>query len=760
MLALAFLVHGFHARRRLGWFFLAGAALAMAVGARPSYVVGGIALPMIALGLWWIGRTQGSWRWIPVWNWWADVAVLGGSFAAIVGALLFYNYARFHNPLEFGLNYQLTGTVESRVKHFSLSFMPFNGYIYFLAPAQWGRYFPFVQLIRPPAAPQDYYGIEYPYGVLTNMPLTMLAFLWPLGILRRGSEGRRSLSVLGIVLTTFFIAMGAFLCGFVTGAQRYMSDFTPSLVLLGCLGLLGAERALEPLPPWLRRIGCTSLGFLSAFSIFFGVMTSFQLHGLFRINSPEVYASVARAFNMPVFLWEKATGFKYGPLEITLKFPHGRTGKIEPLVSTGWEFYSDHLFVIYLDDHTVRLGFDHISHGTKISAPLELDFDTVHKIRVEMGSLYPPGEHPYYSGMTELEKASLLRWLKVVVDGKPAIETTQAFYDASPESISIGKASATHAYGERFSGTVLSVKRGDFRPLSEPRGVYGSIVLQLFFPRNVAGHSHPLVTTGVTGKADVLYVRYISDDVVRFGYDHWGIGMVESGDVPIQHDIQQRLEIRMPALMRETPSPYTLMRPVLLVQLDDQVVWATQVAAHASSPSDISIGRNSAGSSVCEPEFTGMITSVSRERELVEPETRDTLHARVRLLLAKGRPGTRDPLFVRGRAGAADLLYVEYIDGSHVRFGWDHWGVGGTMSQPISVDYTRIHDIEASFHPDLVNRSLVLSMDGVEVLVGNGEVYPASPESVMVGLNRIGASTCGEAFNGAIVSVQFPDTKP
>lgn len=755
MLAVALLLQGLHTRRRNGWFLLAGCALGLAVGARPSYVAAAVILPLAVLGLWWKGVRCSRWGWLPPRSWWGESLVLGGSFAAVVAGLLVYNYARFHNPLEFGLNYQLTGTVESKVKHFSLSFMPFNGYIYFLSPAQWSRYFPFVQLIRPPSPPAGYYGIEYPYGVLVNMPLTLLALAWPLGLLRRTPAGRIQLALAGWGITVLFVVMAVFLCGFVTGAQRYMADFTPSLVLLGCLGLLGVEWALAGAPRWLGRTMRPMLAVVAAFSVFFGVMVSFQLHGLLKTMSPASYTPLARAFNLPVYLWEKATGFHCGPVEITLKLPHGRAGKIEPLVSTGWEFYSDHVFILYLDDKTVRIGFDHLSHGTKISSPIELDFDVEHKVRVELGSLYPPAEHPYFAGMTELEQSSLLRWLRVTVDDKPVIETSQVFYEGSPESLSVGRASATRAYGERFTGQILSVKRGEFRPLSEPRGIYGPITLLLYFPRGVAGRSQPLVTTGVTGKADVLYVRYVTDDVVRFGYDHWGVGAWESGDVPVEHDLQHRLEIRLPALMREPEDSYTALRRVLLITLDERVVWSAQVPVHASTPNDVYIGRNSAGSSVCEPEYSGMITSVARERETLEPAERDPNHARIKLLFPRGRPGTRDPVFVRGAAGAADVIYAEYTDAEHLVLGWDHWGVGAQTTAPIAIDYGRIHEVEVKFNP-AGGPTVELDLDGVEVLTTKAAVYPATADTVTVGLNRIGASTCGETFNGAVVGVEFP----
>lgn len=760
MLALLLLVEGIVRRRATAWWIFAGLAMGLAIGSRPSYMAGALALPLAAVLRWWQIDRRLGWR-PAVQKWIQETCALGFPCALVVGGLLFYNFARFGDPMEFGLNYQLTGLVESKVKHFSSTFIPFNAYIYYLAPAQWGRYFPFIQFIRTPPQPPFYYGFEYPYGVLVNMPVLLLALLWPCALIRRKVEERRRLTGVGVTVSVFFLAMALFLAGFVTGAQRYMVDFTPSLVALAMIGLLAFERLATGWQRWIRApmvFGAVAVG---GFSIFFGVMTSFQLHGIFPVASPETYRRVAYAFNVPSYLWEKVTGFKQGPLEISLRFPKGRGGAIEPLVSTGWEFYSDHIYIHYLDEKSLRIGMDHTSHGTILSAPQEIDFDREHVVRVEMGSLYPPEAHPFFAGKTEVERASLSRWLRVMLDGKTIIEAAQSFYESAPENIQIGKVDYTRAYGDRFTGTITSVKRGSYKVLSEPNGVFGPVGLKVLFPTNCVGRSQPLLATGKPGAADTFYVMYTAENRVKFGYDHWGAGALESPEVEIQHSAPHGLVIRMPSLASpQAKSAYTALQPSLLVVMDDRVIWAAQAEFHPTHPSQVYFARNGAGASVCEPDFTGTITAIEREREAVEPKDRRADFVAMKLVFPKGKVGQADPLFGRGIAGAADMVIVKYRDADHISFGLDHWGIGLLESELVPINMDLAHDVSVRFenHGSIAGDSkIVVRLDGRVVWETTSMIYPATPESVTVGLNRLGASTCNEVFGGVLVSVRFQE---
>lgn len=755
MLALAFTWAGLVLRGRSLWWALAGLSLGMAVGSRPVYVAGSVLVVVVPLCLWWSTRAASGWRWWPRAPWWRDTLAFGLSYSAVIAAILFYNYQRFGNPAEFGLNYQLTSSVESKVTHFSPRFIPFNSYIYYLAPAQWGRYFPFIQFIRPPQSPTGYYGFEYPYGLLANMPVLLLALVWPLGLLRRCRMSRHVLASMGVGLTCFYLAMALMLVGFLTGAQRYMVDFAPSLALLSVLGLLGLERALHTLAPVLRRLLLATAAAAAVASVFFGLMTGFQLHGLLKTMSPGSYARLAGVFNVPSHLWERLTGFRHGPLELRLRFPQGKAGQLEPLVSTGWEFYSDHVFVHYLDEGHVRLGFDHTSHRTLWSAPLEIDFAAEHLVRVEMGSLYPPREHPLFAGKTDAELGSILRWCRLTLNGRTAVESTQTFYEASPESVRIGGVDYTRAYGEKFTGQILEVRRGDYSVASQPRNPYGPVSLTVLFPQAV-GRVQPLLATGAPGRADTLYVRYVAEGVARLGYDHWGYGALESQDFAIRTDVVHQLQIRMPSLMPKRPELEDAgVSPGLLVLLDGQIIWATAAGSHPCHPDEVYIAHNGVGSSVCEQEFGGLVTAITREADEPAPALKKADRVRLRFAVNQvGAPGTFEPLVARGVTGAADLLLLEYLDGKAIRLAVDHWGTGLRRSEPIAIDRYAIQDLHVQFkEPDRV----VVDLNGQRVWEVEVPLYPADPSTLTLGANKVGASTAAPLFSGVLLSGSFPE---
>ena len=137
------------------------------------------------------------------------------------------------------------------------------------------------------------------------------------------------------------------------------------------------------------------------------------------------------------------------------------------------------------------------------------------------------------------------------------------------------------------------------------------------------------------------------------------------------------------------------------------------------------------------------------------------------VVFPNGPGGSREPLVVTGRQGSGDLVYVVYTDPAHVAFGFDHWGGGGVVGQPVAVDYGRAHRVSVTLQslypaesPAHASTRVRVALDGVAALEGNSPCYPAGAEHIFVGRNPIGGSTCGQAFNGRIVTVERPPIPP
>ncbi len=607
MLMLGCIYRAWHSRRMAAWLFAAGLCLGLAVGARANYVAGVAAFAVPGCALWWRGRREGHWRWIPNRQWWGRAAALGGGFALVMAGLAWYNFARFGDPFEFGTTYQFTNPYGAVGKLFSLRLVKFNAIVYFFAPAQWSRYFPFAKMIHPPPVPAAYSGIEYVYGLFANFPFAWLAFLAPLAWQRRSEAQARDLRAFVGTTALFFASVCGLLLTFVSATGRYMVDFTPTLMLLACIGLLGAERLVAS--PWrtgLRWVG----GLAAAFSVFVGVMLNFQVHDLLRQSNSALYRRLSHGFDLPVYAAERLGGTQFGPLEIALRFPRGLDGKLQLLLTTGWDYESDYVLVNYIDRQHVKLGFHHTNYAVDWSPLLPVDFGTVHRLQVQMGSLFPPLGHPYFDGKSHAAVADISRGLRISLDGQTAFDARRYFYDGSPGSLHV----ADHRAGAPFppfSGTILSVRRMPYTPPPEGTTGDGVVQLKLSFPSGVINRGLPLLVTGETGRGDVLFLRFVRPGVVHFCYDHWGIGLWESGDVPVAEGAGHRLRILMPSLAPFGPEPGA--KAELDVDLDGKRVWTARVPAYPADPRDIYIGQNGIGASSCEQEFPEAISRVSSD---------------------------------------------------------------------------------------------------------------------------------------------------
>ncbi|HEX3731095.1 MAG TPA: hypothetical protein VHV47_14885, partial [Opitutaceae bacterium] len=226
-------------QRRILWSIFASLAYGLAVGARPSVLFGAVILL------------------VPLWSERRELAPRRGvklllAAAVPLGlcglALAWYNLARFHSPFEFGQHYQLAADRQDNAAHFSLRYLWFNFRVYFLAPVQLSPAFPFVREIISPALPAGHVPIEDPFGVLANIPVTLLALAAPLAWIGRPPEERRTLRRFAAAVALLFLTSAFVLCLFYGDCSRYEVEFLPALVLLAVLGIFGLERLMHGSP--------------------------------------------------------------------------------------------------------------------------------------------------------------------------------------------------------------------------------------------------------------------------------------------------------------------------------------------------------------------------------------------------------------------------------------------------------------------------------------------------------------------------------
>jgi hypothetical protein len=127
---------------------------------------------------------------------------------------------------------------------------------------------------------------------------------------------------------------------------------------------------------------------------------------------------------------------------------------------TGLSFRADFIYIYYTDQYSIQIGFEHTSYGGSITKPpIDIDYSAEHTLELDMGSLYPPVEDPYFDRTSPADVGRLKRTLHVVLDGQEILSGNYDFYDCSPGDVSIGHNPVSNAFGRRFTGQLIESSR-------------------------------------------------------------------------------------------------------------------------------------------------------------------------------------------------------------------------------------------------------------------------------------------------------------
>lgn len=219
--------------------FLAGLFWACSVGSRAINVLS--ILFLTAFTLYWIWKTQPK-----------SLIRLSTSLLTplALGAVLigWYNYARFDDPREFGLRYQITVQNMNRDMPlaFELEYLPHNFTAYVLQPFQFVSGFPFIRPVGYTGLIQDR-GITAPglyaagnvTGVLFFAPFLLLAFL---PFVKPKPPGGKEAQASDLQRFILYLLGGSFLIGFTSilfyyyGQMRFLVDVISQITLLAVFG--------------------------------------------------------------------------------------------------------------------------------------------------------------------------------------------------------------------------------------------------------------------------------------------------------------------------------------------------------------------------------------------------------------------------------------------------------------------------------------------------------------------------------------------
>lgn len=734
---------------RLTTLGLASLAWGLAVACRPNYLfslaaLGGAVLWLTAAA----ARQQGLFSRAAL-----ATAAAGIGPAAVVGVLMAaYNYSRFGSFTEFGTTYMFAAQDQRFMDMVGYRYLWDNLHIYFAQPAVYGPYFPYLT--------------GSGVGVLPGVPLALLGLLWPMTLLHPPFRRNPAWIILGVALLLTFLLNVIAVSLLPTGAERYRADFLPAGILLGLFSACG-------LIEWLRNRPSRSRLFPASARLLLGLVVAWTLShsvllALVHNPRPEMVRPLALAANRLTSLVERAQGREFGAATLRVSFPAAPTGRREPLVVSGAG--QDILYVWYSGENEIRLGFHHVGAGGPVSAPFKVVPGREYELEINLGSFYPPSDHPAFADWPAPQVKSLRRQLIVTLDNVRMLNGGSEFYPSYPADIHFGENPGPYVAPGRFSGLLRLVRRhGIPAPLTLPgTDALGPMRLTLRLPEFRHFHTEPLVSTGHDRAGDLLYVSYVAPGLIRFGHDSWNAGAIETATVAYEPGKDQILELEMPAF-----SPPTGAAPTgrLVLRYNGMLLLADDRPVHRSESTALFLGFNGSDSTAAAMNFSGEIARV----EQIPPLTMSTDQfqlgtgpVRLGLRFPSGAAGRNEPLLVTGRTGQADIIYVQYVDDAHVRIGYDHWMKGGPVSALIPVDYAANHTLEirlgSLFPPEgdpgwgatpaplraAALDTVTVSLNGRTVLEHAERAYRSEPAEILAGLNPIGASTCSETFTGRI----------
>ncbi|MFZ5494451.1 MAG: hypothetical protein ACOZE5_03820 [Verrucomicrobiota bacterium] len=723
--------------RQAAWLAAASQSWGLAVGSRPIYVLGLTFLALPAVWLWWRSGQDQRWRWPGLRLLLAAVAP-----AAVVGlGLMAYNYLRFDSPFDFGIRYSMASGDLREARLVGPEFIPKNLRLYLLEAASFVRYHPFVLLDANA------------WGLGPHLPFTLLGLLFPLTWLRRTLRDAGWIFA-GVLLAGAAAANLGLLCLFFGEQERYLLDFTPPLLLLAAttaLALLSWARSR--LAAWSARILISSL---AAYAIATGCCLAFPRHALLQ---NQVW--LERLFNYPAYFVERQLGVEHGPLELELEFPRNQTGMIEPLVTTGYGVAGgDSLAVRYIDADQVQFRAFHIGRGGPASEPVRVDFGVPHRVRIHLGSLYPPRGHPLFAGWPPARVETLRRRLRVELDGQTVLQGNFPVYPSTPAGIQIGRSDLSPDVSTpRFTGRILHNRRLGLDPADAAGYAHhaGPVRLTLRFPTRSGDEGLPLVATGETAGGDLVFAQLLEGDLVRFGHDSFGAGAIYTPTVPYDPGVDQVVEIEMASLYpAKSELPDSRLSSRLRIAFNGSALLDTSRPFNPAGAEEVEFGFNTIHASTAIEYFPGAVRSI--ERLPPHPFSDWRAHPgdlRLTVRFPAASAPVSEPLVVTGRPGRGDVLFVRYEEDGAIRFGHDHWGVGADLGERLLLDRSQVHL--------LVIRSASLgaapngpagfevSADGKSVFRSALPVYPAGPQELALGENSIGASSSNPQFTGAFL---------
>lgn len=666
---------------------------------------------------------------------WRTLALAAGiPLGVCVSLLLWHNYARFGNPLEFGQRYQLSIAYEGHMQHFSLRYLAHNFFVYFLRPPNWTLAFPFVSAPHSWAPIPGYFGGEEVCALAFTFPIAGFALLAPLACRGRAREDRGKLLAQIGAVTASFVALAGLLLVFFSSTERYMTDFTPLLVLLALIGVLGVERAIRG--PCARRVFQITLGCTGAYSVILGLLVYFDYHGrFFETECPVPAARIRKAQAWITEAGVRATGSYRGPGRFSVAFARRPAGTVEAI----WRTAREEVQVEYLEDRRVRLGYRRENGPTRWSLPQPYQPGRPYPLQLQLPSFYDRSD-----GLLAVVRP--LEWYRersavaIWYDGRRIVGLIVPPHVGVAED---GRA------GGSFSGTIARTGRRLFRTDELPMHDFAGWSVVVAAPENY-GEAKVLLKTGADGHGETLALECAGKGRGRLTFQSSGRAARYSAEFPLSTgDVVADIEH---APIYPWSAGENEQQP-MEVWIDGRLVWRTSVTFHKAGPGQVVLGEDN---TVDERRRRSARHRVSRQNSIAST----TLH--LRFVLPTNLDGVGLPLLVEGVPYGADYVGIRRASDHEAELFLDHTGfpmrvgprgpieVNEVTTADISLPATSRSPAEASRLPEVV-----LKLNGESGPKIHSALFAVNPDDKYVGRNPLGGTTCAAEFTGWLLSARW-----
>jgi len=149
-----------------------------------------------------------------------------------------------------------------------------------------------------------------------------------------------------------------------------------------------------------------------------------------------------------------------------------------------------------------------------------------------------------------------------------------------------------------------------------PTEGYGGVRMRVVIPWAVEARSEPLVTTGIAGAGDCVYVTYLDGLHVIVGHDKWGYGGAKSAPILVDPTVPQEIGIDMASMHSPgegvVPRGSSGPRKTLAVTWNGVTVLTEDTEEFSSAPDHVTVGENRVGGFNTVPRFSGEILAITR----------------------------------------------------------------------------------------------------------------------------------------------------